>query len=136
MIFGFLMFILISFPLLGGNLDYKSGEIINLIQDNSSEICKYELSNISTYYTYGKNYTSYHWDYESPTTPPYTEVNLFHNYDMYNYDLICNNATKEIKEYSYTNYNDTLWYGLFLLFAGVVGEFYIYSFRRKKEDED
>lgn len=60
---------------------------------DSKETCIDVLNNTQEVYVYGKNYTGYHWDYESPTSPPYTEVNLFHKNTTYTYSTYCYDNT-------------------------------------------
>lgn len=57
---GFLMFAFMSFPLLNQSLEYKSGETINLIQDNNSLICTNQLINSTEIYVYGNYFDDYH----------------------------------------------------------------------------
>lgn len=59
------------------------------------DTCELVLNETQTSYIYGKNYTSYHWDYSSPTTPPYTTVSLFHENTTYTYSEVCITNTKE-----------------------------------------
>lgn len=51
-------------------------------------ICNIVVNDTQEVYTYGNNYTGYHWDYESPN-PSVTDVNLFHKNITYNYGTYC-----------------------------------------------
>lgn len=54
----------------------------------NNEECSYLLTNESSYYVYGDNYSSYHWDYTSPS-PSVNDISLFHDYTTYYYEEYC-----------------------------------------------
>jgi len=135
-IFGFLMLILIAFPLLNQSLEYKTGSITSFIEDNSSEVCTQQIIDTEEVYKYGDNYSGYHWDYDSPS-PSVNDIGLFHRYTYNNYTTVCDYAINEVSEFTYAVYSDTVWYGLFFILVGISGEFSVwYLGYKKKEDDD
>jgi hypothetical protein len=139
-IFGFLVIGLMAVPLLQGNLDYRSGETLSFVQDNSSLICHNETLNISSGYIYGNYFGNYHWDGYNTTAPIQADKNayLFHTEEINNYGLVCDYAINEVTTINYTTYTDTIWFGLFFLLICISGLFMWYQgygYNKKEEDD-
>src|SRR6056297_2141586 len=115
-IIGFLMFILLAIPLINQELEYKSGSSLNNTVDNTTQICKNELLLVKI----------------NDTSTPTVDDHIY----TYNNFTVCNNNIIEVTSYNYTEYKDTIWYGLFFLLIGISGEFSVwYIGYRKKEDD-
>jgi len=82
--------------------------------------------NISEYYVYGDNYSSYHWDYANPppACPPNNLdcVNLFH--------------TERTETNLYSEWNDLTshFLGVFLMIVSIIGSAVIFT--RLKQEKD
>lgn len=82
----------------------------------NEEQCDYYLIQMNSTYQYGNNFTGYHWDYDTGTTPdgPQTDAYLFHKWDDYYYEELCVTSDNSTNT---TFFKIVMWfYRLFMLY--------------------
>jgi len=88
-----------------------------------SQDCEIKLNSTRESYTYGDNYSSYHWDYEFDKNPSFSDVNLFHRNTTYKYSQYCFDKPDTTDGVAYVKYYSGLRY-FFWVYLGI----YIFAF--------